>query len=253
MKHMTICYLIFHQINGPYFNRVLRETASDDELAHAFRNLSDYLHTCLGKKVIFLFDEYDKPLHATYQSDLGKRDMAVAGHEFKPTQRFIARLLDSATKGNNHMARCVMTGVLRTAFESLVSMLNDMTIASLLSPQFKRYFGLTEDDIKTMMAQMGYEFDTTALQEIRRWYNGYQEGAFYNPWAINQYLHNYFNYKLVEPRNYWLSVGDSHYLSYYMKRFYPQVTDKLMQLMRHEFIDVFTQRTYHDAQFRFRQ
>src|SRR5262249_22909963 len=70
------------------------------------------------------------------------------------------------------------------AKESIFSGLNNVKTCTLLDENFQDKFGLTEPEVKTLLAeyQMLDQWDG-----IKEWYNGYRMGScegIYNPWSV---------------------------------------------------------------------
>ncbi len=157
----------------------------------ALLDLSMYLHRVHGEKVVLLIDEYDEPIHAGY----------LHGYA-APIVDFFRAFLTEGLKGNAHLFKGVLTGILRVARESIFSGLNNVAVYSLLRSEFNTCFGFTEAEVASLLERAGL---TDLLQSVRGYYNGYIFGgtAIYNPWSILSLLAS--EDRLLRP--YWLSTS----------------------------------------------
>lgn len=158
------------------FQRVLDEDAPPDLCASALLDLSRCLREAHGEKVVILIDEYDEPIHA-----------AVLGGFARPMLDFFRAFFTEGLKGNPHLFRAVLTGILRIARESIFSGLNNLAVFSLLREDFSTAFGFTEPEVEALVASAGRTAD---METLRLWYNGYLFGntVIYNPWSVLNFL-----------------------------------------------------------------
>ncbi len=115
------------------FERILRGDAASVLYERALLDLSACLHRHHGQRVMILIDEYDEPIHASY----------LGGYATEIVD-FFRTFLTEALKGNPHLYKGVLTGILRVARESIFSGLNNLSVYSLLNPQMKTAFGFSE-------------------------------------------------------------------------------------------------------------
>ncbi len=92
------------------------------------------------RKVVMLIDEYDAPIHAGY----------VSGYKREILDFFRAFFIEGL-KGNPHLFKGVLTGILRVARESIFSGLNNLRVYSLLHPRFATAFGFTEAEVVSLL------------------------------------------------------------------------------------------------------
>jgi hypothetical protein len=174
--------------------RAILDGAADETLYHrALLDLSGYLHRHHGEQVVILIDEYDEPIHAGYV------------HGFAPPIiEFFRAFFTEGLKGNPHLFKGVLTGILRIARESIFSGLNNLAVYTLLRPEMSACFGFTEPEVAALLerASLGAE-----LADVRRWYNGYLFGdtVVYNPWSILNYIAS--RDRLL--RNYWVTTSSN--------------------------------------------
>ncbi len=174
--------------------RAILDGTADDTLHHrALLDLSAYLHAHHGQKVVILLDEYDQPIHGGY------------AHGYAPLilERMRA-LLGEGLKGNEHLYRAVVTGILRVAKESLFSGLNNLGVYTLLARQFNTCFGFTEPEIVSLLERAGR---LDGLSAVRAWYNGYLFGGevIYNPWSVMSFLDS----GEPTPKAYWVATSSN--------------------------------------------
>ena len=175
------------------FQAVLDGTAGKSLYERALLDLSRYLHTVHGEKVVILIDEYDEPIHAGY----------LCGYA-KPILEFFRAFFTNGLKGNPHLSRGVLTGILRIARESIFSGLNNLAVFSLLRSELSTCFGFTEPEVEALMIKAGRQ---DRMEEVRLWYNGYLFGdsVIYNPWSVLNYLAD----EKGETRPYWVSTSSN--------------------------------------------
>ncbi len=175
------------------FRSIIDRTASIALYERALLDLSTYLHTHHGERVIILIDEYDEPIHAAH----------VHGFSAQMLQ-FMRSFLGAALKSNVHLFKSVITGILRVAKENLFSGLNNVAVYSLLDKEFNTCFGFTDDEV-TSLLERANRIDR--LADIRAWYNGYLFGGeiIYNPWSILSYLEREDSI----PKPYWLGTSSN--------------------------------------------
>jgi hypothetical protein len=158
----------------------------------ALQDLSEHLHRHHGERVVILIDEYDQPIHAGY----------VNGYASEVLEFFRA-FLTAGLKGNHHLHKAVLTGILRVARESVFSGLNNLAVYSLLKPAFSTAFGFTEAEVVDLLGRAGR---ADSLATVQDWYNGYVFGGniIYNPWSVLSFL-SYGG----DPEPYWLSTSSN--------------------------------------------
>jgi hypothetical protein len=205
----------------------------------ALFTLTELLAKHYQRQVIVLVDEYDKPLHIAYQHTdptiryLPKQQQQ--GSCFYETTEWMITFFESGLKDNNHVRKAVMTGVLRTAFTSLISSLNHVSVYSVLSSRYAQYFGVTDSEIPDVLQALGFEKMAAAQQQrIKQWYNGYRIGntLLHNPWSIAKYLTDAQDDPTNVPIPYWLQVGDSSLIGEFGRRYYPYIEEDLTQLLK---------------------
>ena len=162
-----------------HYQDVIELRAEAVHYRNALKDLSGYLFRYYQQKTVILIDEYDTPIHAGFLENY--YDESVA---------FFRSFLGGGLKDNIHLFKGVLTGILRVARESIFSGLNNPGVYSLLNHRFSIRFGLTDEEVQTLLADYGLHED---ILRVRAWYNGYIFGktTMYNPWSILNYIHNH--------------------------------------------------------------
>lgn len=159
---------------------------SDGTAELALQNLSDYLSRYYGRKVLIFLDEYDTPLQEAY----------VQGY-WKELVQFIRSMFNATFKTNPYMERAIMTGITRVSKESIFSDLNNLTVITTTSEDYRTRFGFTEEEVFGALDCFGMSEQKEA---VRKWYDGFTFGSqrdVYNPWSIVNYL------RFKEYKPYW--------------------------------------------------
>ena len=144
----------------------------------SLNRLCDLLEQHYGKKPIILLDEYDTPMQEAWVS--GYWDEIVS---------FTRMLFNNTFKTNPHLGRAVMTGITRVSKESIFSDLNNLTVVTTTSEEYKTSFGFTEKEVFAAMDAQG--FDPSLKEEVKNWYDGFIFGSaadIYNPWSVTSFL-----------------------------------------------------------------
>ncbi len=175
------------------YRAILDNTAEPALLQQALLDLSSYLHTHHGEKVVILIDEYDEPIHTGYSRGFAPRILD-----------FMRLFLGAGLKSNVHLFKAVVTGILRVAKQNLFSDLNNLGVYTLLAAPFNTCFGFTETEVAALLTRTG---QGASLDEVRAFYNGYLFGgaAIYNPWSVLNFLDRGDG----RARPYWLSTSSN--------------------------------------------
>ena len=186
------------------YEALITQTASPIQFGNSLKFMSKVLELHYTKKVIILIDEYDTPITYSYLNKYYKKMVA-----------FMKKLFSSGLKGNPHLHKGFMTGVVRTAKDGILSGLNNPKICTMLDKDYSDKFGFTEEDVKELLQITHYE---QKEEEIKSWYNGYRIGIkykkgpltssffskIYNPWSVLQYLSS-----ACSPETYWANTGST--------------------------------------------
>jgi hypothetical protein len=150
------------------------------------RFLTKNLYEVYGQQVVILIDEYDHVL------------MEVVGKpEYQEIRDYISAVFETSLKGNDHLYRALLTGVLRVSQESMFSKLNNIEVYDVFRPgPFDEDFGLTEDEVRALVPADKFE-------EVKNWYNNVHIG---NSWMF--YIYSLMSYlKSGRLDNYWGQSG----------------------------------------------
>ena len=148
------------------------------------------IHASTGRQVVFLADEYDKPI----LDALGNPEDAVEVREMLRDLYGVLKPLDE------HLRFVLLTGVSKFSKAGIFSGLNNLRDITL-SDEFSSICGYTEADLDTVFAAHCEGLDR---EMIRRWYNGYSWGGerVYNPFDLLLLLQN----RQFNP--WWFQTGD---------------------------------------------
>lgn len=170
--------------------------ASKMEIKKSLKLLTRLLYSYYDKRVIILLDEYDVPLAKA--SERGYYD------EMLDLMRGIVQVL----KDNDNLNFAVLTGCLRVSKESIFTGVNNFSTSSVISKNFNKYFGFTEEDVQRMLKDFG------ALEQyplVKEWYDGYNFGGIdiYCPWDVTCYVMDYVRNEKISPSCYWSGSSDN--------------------------------------------
>lgn len=220
IKHLYRCYDYLLERLGPLdqddFLVYARGTDEIPTLKKALQWLTQQLHRYHGKPVMLLIDEYDSPIHESYNHGY-----------YQEAIDFMRGALTGVLKGNDSLDKAVLTGILRVSKESLFSGLNHVKIFSLLNKDFADKFGFTEAETSALIEQGDSGADMASVQ---RWYNGYKVGGeiIYNPWSILNYLDDVGEY--CKP--YWLNTSSNDLIYKLLLEAEPEVQGEIAELMK---------------------
>ena len=142
---------------------------------------------CLNKRFIFIIDEWDFVFREyPNNTNLHKNFIDLLRALFKGV-------------GERYVELVYMTGILPIARYNTQSALNNFSEYTILNPgKFAKYYGFTEDEVKTLCEKYHLDFDTTKF-----WYDGYKVGGYelYNPNSIIELI----NHRTFE--SYWSNTS----------------------------------------------
>lgn len=113
--------LIKFQNDKDYFDNIINENVSNQDLEVSLFRLSKLLNDHYNQKVIILIDEYDTPIHSGH----------FEGY-YSEMMGFMRNFLSEALKDNKNLEKAMLTGILRVAKESIFSGLNNLKVYTLL-------------------------------------------------------------------------------------------------------------------------
>lgn len=170
------------------FGRVL-----DDEMVGTgdLRFLTECLHTHHGVPAVVLVDEYDAPIVNTLDTDA-----------FGLSMDLMRKTLPPLLKGNPHIEKAVLVGILQVAKESLFSGVNNLLVSTVFDDKgFGDLFGMTSEEVRAACEEAGHP---ERFDEIREFYDGYRIGGheIFNPYSVMNYFYN----RMTLDR-YWVRTG----------------------------------------------
>ncbi len=204
-----------------FFNAITQLADDQSAFEDSIRNLCRYLARAHGQKVVLLIDEYDTPIQAGY----------VHGY-YAEIVSFMRNFLSGGLKDNAALEKGVLTGIMRVAKESIFSGLNNLEVFTLLNHAFSDKFGLTDDEVKSLLNDCDLH---ERYGEVRDWYNGYQFGdhIIYNPWSII----NYANKPREGLKPYWVNTADNVIVERLLTNSGRELKEELESLIRGENIE----------------
>jgi hypothetical protein len=191
------------EVDASRYRAILDGTADAEIYRRALSDLSRHLHRHHGEKVVILIDEYDAPIHAGYINGYAREILD-----------FFRAFFTEGLKGNPHLFKGVLTGILRVARESIFSGLNNLRVYSLLHPRFATLFGFTGADVAGLLERTGLG---ARLDEVRAWYDGYLFGneVIYNPWSVLCFIED--AEVGMAPQPYWLATSSNDLIKHVLE------------------------------------
>ena len=183
---------------------------NDDEPENIFKRLIISLSQKYQKGVVFLADEYDKPII----SHIGKGDerlqIAIANQEFMKS------FYDNLKALEEHLRLVFMTGVSKFSKVSVFSTLNNL-IELDSHPQFSDFLGYTQEELEfyfdphfESMAETMQIEKKELYRLFKAHYNGFRFTDdliwVYNPFSVGRAL------SLKKLANYWFDSGTPSFL-----------------------------------------
>ncbi len=198
------------------FYKVLSVEADISLVENSLFDLSNYLCKHHKAKPIILIDEYDTPIHEAY-----------SGKYYEKTIAFFRSFFGAGLKDNPNIYKGVLTGILRVAKESIFSDMNNLGVYSILHPKFSDKFGLTEDEVFSLLE---YYDEKDKMKKVRDWYNGYIFGGntIYNPWSLINYTGNIE----VGAKAYWANTSSNLLIKELMIDSYAGVREEIYDLLK---------------------
>jgi len=155
--------------------------------------LIEHIAKKIGKQVVILIDEYDKPI-----LDLIDKKGVYEVREILKGFYSVLKALDK------YIRFVLVTGVSKFAKVSLFSGLNQLKDISL-DKRYGDICGYTQEELEYYFKEY---LDNVNIEEVKEWYNGYNflGSKVYNPFDVLLYLDK------KEIRNYWYETGTPSFL-----------------------------------------
>ncbi len=166
-----------------------------------------------GKKgVVFLVDEYDKPI--IDHIGMGKEELRIAEEN-----RLVLKSFYGVLKGadaNGWLRFVFITGVTKFSKVSIFSELNNLMDITM-EEDYSEILGITEEEVDSYLSPYTEEFSKEKgishkelREELRNYYNGYRfspkDVRVYNPFSLFSALRN------RSIKNYWFETGTPTFL-----------------------------------------
>ncbi len=193
------------EIADNYNIKVNKEAAEE-----IFRELIPKLSRKYNKKVVFLVDEYDKPIISNLGK--GKEGKKVA----KENQEFMKIFYDNLKAFEEHLQLVFITGVSKFSKVSIFFTLNNLAELDM-HPRFIDILGYSEKELRanfdSHIEVFAKKFEVKkeeVYSEFKRMYNGFrfsdEDIEVYNPYSIAKAL----DYQKLD--NYWFESGTPTFL-----------------------------------------
>ena len=186
-------------------------------LEGSIRFLSELLHKHYGEKVYILVDEYDKPINAFLEDNLGKEQNTEQNQLVLEISKLISQTLCSPlAKTNPDSEKIILTGIFDTIYKEAGSGCNNVSPYGISDIKFSKNFGFSPDEVKNLVSKFPFENKEKVFDTITDWYDGYYIPVgvntyihAYTPWAVMKYLNTAYSNNDLVPQNYWTKSGAS--------------------------------------------
>lgn len=195
------------------YHRFASENINEVDCQMGLQLLSLLLHKHYDKECVIIIDEYDTPIQQDHLCDF-----------YNEIVDFMRNFFSGGLKDNPHLAFGFLTGILRVAKESIFSGMNNLKTNSILDNNYSSYFGITNEEVRDMLAYYDYE---DKYQEICEWYDGYRFGnsKIFNPWSVINYISNQ-----CFPKAFWQSTGSNDIIGEIIGTATPEINENLYKL-----------------------
>ncbi len=174
------------------------ECKHSDNPSVCFKELIEKSCEKYKEKLVILIDEYDKPI----LDNLERENLEVA----KQNREFLRSLYTVIKDSDEYIRFAFLTGVSRFSRVLIFSGLNNLVDISL-NPRFSEICGFTHKNLEIDFREF---LEGVDLEEIRKWYNGYNflgENKLYNPFDILLFIDSGYTFS-----NYWFQTGTPGFL-----------------------------------------
>ena len=199
--------------------------ADETALQYSLKTLMRVLHAHYGSRVILLIDEYDVPLDKSNEN--GYYDNMVG---------FLRAFFGEAFKTNPDLQFAVLTGCLRISKESIFTGINNLCVDSISDKRFDEYFGFTDENVKTILADYGLN---DRYEEMREWYDGYRFGDadVYCPWDVINHCRALLSDPVAKPRSYWDNTSSNAFVKLFIDKADDRTREDIERLIAGEAIE----------------
>lgn len=195
------------------YHRFASENINEVDCQMGLQLLSLLLHKHYDKECVIIIDEYDTPIQQDHLCEF-----------YNEIVDFMRNFFSGGLKDNPHLAFGFLTGILRVAKESIFSGMNNLKTNSILDNNYSSYFGITNEEVRDMLAYYDYE---DKYQEICEWYDGYRFGnsEIFNPWSVINYISDQ-----CFPKAFWQSTGSNDIIGEIIGTATPEINENLYKL-----------------------
>ena len=177
-------------------DRILRKTASEEEIKASILLLTKLMQAHYSKPVILLIDEYDVPI------------AKASANGYYDEMLDVMKGILQALKDNDALRFAVITGCLRIAKESIFTGTNNFVSDTISSSHLNEYFGFTQGEVDQILIDAD---QTDHAEDVKAWYDGYHFGDLdvYCPWDVMNYLRDLRKNPKIKPASYWRNTSDN--------------------------------------------
>ena len=177
-------------------DRILRKTASEEEIKASILLLTKLMQAHYSKPVILLIDEYDVPI------------AKASANGYYDEMLDVMKGVLQALKDNDALRFAVITGCLRIAKESIFTGTNNFVSDTISSSYLNEYFGFTQEEVDQILIDAD---QTDHAEDVKAWYDGYHFGELdvYCPWDVMNYLRDLRKNPKTKPASYWRNTSDN--------------------------------------------
>ena len=177
-------------------DRILRKTASEEEIKASILLLTKLMQAHYSKPVILLIDEYDVPI------------AKASANGYYDVMLDVMKGILQALKDNDALRFAVITGCLRIAKESIFTGTNNFVSDTISSSHLNEYFGFTQEEVDQILSDAD---QTDHAEDVKAWYDGYHFGELdvYCPWDVMNYLRDLRKNPKIKPASYWRNTSDN--------------------------------------------
>ena len=177
-------------------DRILRKTASEEEIKASILSLTKLMQAHYSKPVILLIDECDVPI------------AKASANGYYDEMLDVMKGILQALKDNDALRFAVITGCLRIAKESIFTGTNNFVSDTISSSHLNEYFGFTQGEVDQILIDAD---QTDHAEDVKAWYDGYHFGELdvYCPWDVMNYLRDLRKNPKIKPASYWRNTSDN--------------------------------------------
>ena len=199
-------------------DRILRKTASEEEIKASILLLTKLMQAHYSKPVILLIDEYDVPI------------AKASANGYYDEMLDVMKGILQALKDNDALRFAVITGCLRIAKESIFTGTNNFVSDTISSSHLNEYFGFTQEEVDQILIDAD---QTGHAEDVKAWYDGYHFGDLdvYCPWDVMNYLRDLRKNPKIKPASYWRNTSDNAIIRFFIDYAGENIHEKMETLL----------------------